>query len=100
MAAYTLICARRNGAPIARQALAAAEDTVTVSAKGMRKNGARIQMVSTTAGLLFSDTQGVVPAGGFPVIAGQALTLWFPDGAVFYVAGTGAGFIDYLVVEE
>ena len=100
MAAYTLVCSARNSRPILRQAIGAAEDTVTVSAISMRRNGARIQMVTTTSGLLFTTTAGTALANGFPVIAGQALTLWFPDGAQFYVAGTVAGFIDYLVVEE
>lgn len=98
MAAYTLLCTVRNKDPIARQALAASQDTVTVSARQMPGCRATIQMTPTTAGLLFCITAGVVPPGGYPTAAGVPLTLVFQDGDIFYVAGTGAGFIDYLVV--
>lgn len=97
MAAYTLICSARNSRPIARQAIAAAADTVTVNATGMPGNRATIQMVTTTSGLLFSKAAGGALANGYPVAAGVPLTLVFQDGETFEVAGTGAGFIDFLV---
>jgi hypothetical protein len=98
MAAYTLLCTARNGRPINRQAIAAAADTVTVSAIGLPGNRATVQMVTTTSGLLFSKAAGGALANGWPVAAGVPLTLVFQDGETFEVAGTVAGFIDYLVV--
>jgi hypothetical protein len=98
MAAYTLICSQRNLAPIARQAIAAAADSVTVSANLMPMNRATIQMVTTTSGLLFHKTAGQALTNGFPVAAGVPFTVVMADGDTFEVAGTGAGFIDYLVV--
>lgn len=98
MAAYTLLCTARNARPIARQAIAAAADTVTVSARGMPMNRATLQMVTTTSGLLFAKDAGGALANGFPVAAGVPFTVVVQDGETFEIAGTGAGFIDYLVV--
>ena len=97
MAAYTLLCTARNARPIARQALATTADTVTVSARGMPMNACNVQMVSTTAGLLFAKDAGGAVANGFPIAAGTPFTMRFADGDTFEVAGTVAGFIDYLV---
>jgi hypothetical protein len=100
MAAYTLICTDRNKRPIARQPVTAGADTVTVSARGMRMNRAKIQMVTTTASLLFASDAGGAVANGYPTAAGVPFTLYFKDGDTFEIAGSGAGFIDYLVVDE
>lgn len=97
MAAYTLFANGRNSRPIARQAIAASADTVTVDATAMPGCRATVQMVTTTSGLLFSKAAGGALANGFPVAAGVPLTLVFQHGDTFEVAGTGAGFIDYLV---
>jgi hypothetical protein len=97
MAAYTLTCAAKNGRPIVRQAIAAAEDTVTVDARLLPMARATIQMVTTTSGLLFTTTATTALANGFPVSAGVPFTMTFQHGDVFYVAGTVAGFIDYIV---
>ena len=98
MAAYTLLCTARNLAPIARQAIAAAADTVTVSCNRLPMNCVTIQMVTTTSGLLYHKTAGQALTNGYPVAAGVPFSLRFCDGDTFEVAGTVAGFIDYLVV--
>lgn len=100
MPAYQLNCNARNEQPIAQQAVAAAEDVVTVRCQGIYRAKATVQMRCTQA-FRYSKLPGVVSLTvGYPVDANEKFTLTFADGEVFYIYAAAAGLIDYLVVGD
>jgi hypothetical protein len=81
-------------------AIANAEFTVTVDASAMPNGQATIQLQSVGTAMLFHDKSGQVVGDGWPVPVGVVLTIRVKHGDVFYLAGVGAGFVHFLVVDR
>jgi hypothetical protein len=97
-----------RGQKLARQATSTTEDAYTLSLPAPSAGGFSalngmgvvfVQLLPTTAGILYHTTATAAAADGFPIAAGQSFTVPVTLGTPFYiVAAAGTGTLDMVVL--
>lgn len=87
-----------KGQKLTRVTTAAAQEDVYTLTSTNLMGLYYVQIQPTTFGVLYHSIAGQTATDGYPVAAGQTLTIAVTNGVPFYLGGLGIGTVDCLVL--